>query len=81
MIDCKFNGVTERDMDILIAEECAASQDFLNIFLEAIGLEDAEIISIELSKTDVEYGESDITIIVEKDGVPLKLIPTPKPWL
>lgn len=68
MLECKFSDVTERDMDLLFLEEMASSQDFLNIFLSKINLSDADICSVEQSKVDVEYGESDMTVIVEKDN-------------
>lgn len=68
MLECKFSDVTERDMDLLFLEEMASSQEFLNIFLSKISLTDADICSVEQSKVDVEYGESDMTVIVEKDN-------------
>ena len=68
MLECKFSDVSERDMDLLFLEEMASSQEFLNIFLSKINMSDAKVCSIEQSKVDVEYGESDMTVIVEKDG-------------
>lgn len=68
MIDCKFSDVSERDMDLLFLEEIASSQDFLNIFLSKINLFDATVCSVEQSKVDVEYGESDMTVVVVKNG-------------
>ena len=68
MINCKFSDVLERDMDLLFLEELASSVEFLNIFLSKIGLENADIIEVEQSKVDMEYGESDMTLIVEKDN-------------
>lgn len=68
MINCKFSDVSERDMDLLFLEEFASSPEFLNIFLSKDGLENADIIEVEQSKVDMEYGESDMTLIVEKGG-------------
>lgn len=68
MIKCKFSDVSERDMDLLFLEEFASSPEFLNIFLSKVGLENADIIEVEQSKVDMEYGESDMTLIVEKGG-------------
>ena len=68
MIKCKFSDVSERDMDLLFLEEFASSPKFLNIFLSKINLENAAIIEVEQSKVDMEYGESDMTLIVEKGG-------------
>jgi len=59
----KFNDVTERDMDMLFVEEIASSKVFANIFLSKIGITDASVCEIELSKTATEFGESDMTII------------------
>lgn len=64
-MDIKFLDVTERDIDMIILEEFASSKDFANIFLDKIGLSGAEVVSVEHSKTDIELGESDITIIVK----------------
>ena len=55
-------------MDLLFLEEFASSSEFLNIFLSKIGLENSDIIEVEQSKVDMEYGESDMTLIVEKDN-------------
>ena len=68
MLKCTFSDVSERDMDLLFLEEFVCSQEFLNIFLSKIDLLNATICSVEHSKVDVEFGESDLTIIVEKDG-------------
>lgn len=68
MLECKFSDVSERDMDLLFLEEMASSQDFLDIFLSKINVLDAKVCSVEQSKVDVEYGESDMTVIVEKNG-------------
>ncbi len=68
MIYCKFSDVSERDMDLLFLEEIASSQDFLNILLSKINLFDATVCSVEQSKVDVEYGESDMTVVVVKNG-------------
>ncbi len=64
----KFNDVTERDMDLLFLEEVASSKAFANIFLSKIGMENAKIIETELSKTSVEFGESDMTVVVSVEN-------------
>lgn len=68
MIKCTFSDVSERDMDLLFLEEFVCSPEFLSIFLSKIGLNGAAIVETEQSKVDVEFGESDMTVIVEKDG-------------
>ncbi len=67
MIKCTFSDVSERDMDLLFLEEFICSEEFLNIFLSRIGLVGATVCEIEQSKVDVELGESDITVIVQKN--------------
>lgn len=63
-----FRDVTEKDMDMLFLEEMAASQEFLDIFLSEVEKEGAVICETEHSKTNTEYGESDITVIVNSQG-------------
>ncbi len=68
-MEFKFLDVMERDIDYIIMEEFVSSKQFANIFLSKIGLTDSEILLLEHSKTDVELGESDITIIVKNGDV------------
>ncbi len=66
----RFNGVSERDMDLLFLEEFAVNKDFCNLFIQKvrdIDLADYEIISAEVSYVD-GTGESDLTIIFESKG-------------
>ena len=65
---CKFADVTEHDMDILFLEEFVSSKEFLNIFTSKIGIFNATVVEIEHSKTHPEFGESDMTVIIELDG-------------
>ncbi len=74
MTQCLFNDVSERDMDLLISEEIVSSSDFLGLFLNKIDIEYATVQSIELSKTDVGLGESDITVILETEGRKIGLL-------
>ena len=70
MIRCKFsNDISERDMDLLFLEEFVCSPSFAALFLAKIGLDGASVIEIEHSKMDLDLGESDMTVIVEKNGV------------
>lgn len=67
----RWNGVSERDMDLLFLEEFALNEDFLNLFLQKTGnaeLFSYQIVSEEVSLTDAVLGESDLTIVLEKDG-------------
>lgn len=74
MVNCIFSDVSERDMDLLFLEEFVSSEEFLHIFLSKISLENANICSVEQSKTDVQFGESDMTVIVEKGGIKYGLL-------
>lgn len=68
-ITCKFKDIYEKDMDLLFLEEFVADQNCANIFLNQINMCDAYVVEVEHSKTDAEYGESDMTVIVERNGV------------
>ena len=61
----KFLDVIERDIDRIILEEFASSKEFLDVFLSKIKMSNLEVVELEHSKTDIELGESDITIIVK----------------
>lgn len=73
-VECFFREVTERDMDMLFLEEFACSEKFLQIFTDKIQITNAEALSLYSSKTDPSLGESDITVIVEADGMKIGLL-------
>ncbi len=62
---CKFSDVYEKDMDMLFLEEIAVNPEFASIFLSKIGIDNATVLEVEQSKTDPEFGESDMTIIFQ----------------
>ena len=66
-VQCIFGDVSERDMDMLIAEETVSSAGFRKLFLDKIGISDAGVLSVELSKTDPALGESDITVALSEN--------------
>lgn len=68
MLKCTFSDVSERDMDLLFLEEFVNSQDFADIFLTEIAMPGAKVVEVEQSKVDAEFGESDMTVIVEYNG-------------
>lgn len=68
MVNCIFSDITERDMDLLFMEEFICSSDFLDLFLKRTAFTGARVVKVEQSKTHPQWGESDITVIVEKDG-------------
>ena len=78
MVQCDFNPVCERDIDILIAEAFATDSDFLPYYLEKSRLLDGQnklislptdytVSKVELWSKDAN-GESDITVIIS-DGI------------
>lgn len=71
MISIHFNNtICERDMDLLFVESVLTYPDFCGLFLDKTDLQGKpyQVISGELSKSDAELGESDITIVVEISG-------------
>ena len=65
---CKFADVSEHDMDMLFLEEFVVSKEFLNIFTSKVDISDATVVEVEHSKTHPEFGESDMTVIIETNG-------------
>ena len=74
MIEHKFRDVIERDMDVLILEEFTCSEEFSKIFLNKIGVKNAEVILTWQSKTDTELGESDMTVVFNCCGKKVALL-------
>lgn len=77
-MEFQFNTVSERDMDLLFLEEFAINKGFLNLFLQKIkgepGLSEYQIISEEISHVEPALGESDLTVILEKDSHKIALL-------
>ena len=65
---CKFSDVLEKDMDLLFLEEIVSSPDFLNIFTSKANIASARVVKVEHSKFHSEFGESDMTVIIETEG-------------
>lgn len=64
-----FDTTLERDMDLLIMEEFICEPTFAKIFLSAVGIEGKYTISEAIhSKTDAEFGESDVVFILNING-------------
>lgn len=64
MVQIAVSGVVERDIDFLLIEEFGASQEFLEWFLQRIGiLEQSEIVAIAHSAT-TSTGETDIELTI-----------------
>lgn len=71
---CKFVDVLERDMDMLFLEELVSSNEFLDLFLLQIGIEEATVLSAEHSKIDNELGESDLMVVLEHNSKRVALL-------
>lgn len=65
---CKFSDVLERNLDLLFLEEFVSSPQFLKIFISKINITTAQVLEIEHSKVHSEFGESDMTVIIEANG-------------
>jgi len=60
----------ERDMDLLILEEFVSDPDFVQLFLDTIGITEHYVIEQAIhSLRDADLGESDIVFILNIDGV------------
>ncbi len=59
----------ERDIDLLILEEFISDPEFAKIFLDAAGINEEYAVEAAIhSKTDAEFGESDIVFILNING-------------
>ena len=71
MISLQFNNtITERDMDLLFAESVMTDPGFCSLLINKTDLEGKpfEVSGVELSKTDGDLGESDITVVIDVEG-------------
>ena len=73
-MDITYSYVAERDIDLLVLEEFLANKDFAKIFLNKVGISNFKIISAYHSLLDPVYGESDITIIIECEGMKIGIL-------
>lgn len=72
MATLQFNNtICERDMDLLFAESVLTDSDFCRLLVEKTDLKGKpfQILGVELSKSDSDLGESDITIVLKADGI------------
>lgn len=71
MVSLKFNNtITERDMDLLFVESALTDPGFCGLLINKTDLKGKpfQVLNAELSKTDSDLGESDITVVVEIEG-------------
>ena len=73
-MNCIFEKVLERDIDLLMINKFINDERLLSFFLSKIKLYGYSIVKIEHSYMDAELGESDITVIVEKDNHKIGLL-------
>lgn len=72
MISLQFNNtITERDMDLLLAQAALTDPGFCRLLIDKTDLMGREfaVESADISKSDSDLGESDVTIYVNVDGV------------
>ena len=69
MVECKYSTVRERDMDLLFLELLATDAGFADLLVSRAELTGKPLVkSIELSRSDAELGESDITAVISING-------------
>ncbi len=61
------NTITERDMDLLFAESAFSDPEFCELLLKKTDLagKPFQVLGAEISKSDSDLGESDITVLIE----------------
>lgn len=66
MVNCSFNAVHERDMDILFMESLASDPNFTTLVLSKTKYSGKEfqVLSTALSETEMNLGETDICVIL-----------------
>ena len=77
MIKCNFNNtITERDMDMLLAQAIMTDPDFCRFVLDKTDRRGKDICvkSVDVSKEDSNLGESDITVVLDIDGTQFGLL-------
>lgn len=72
MVSLHFNNtISERDMDLLFVESVTTDPEFCSLLLKKTDLagKPYQIVCAELSKSDSDLGESDITVVVDIEGI------------
>ena len=75
-VNCSFSYVSERDMDLLFMQLFLSDTGFLKMFLDEAGIhgETIRVTGAELSKSDAQLGESDITVSVMINNTKYELL-------
>lgn len=76
MTHCSFSTVRERDMDLLFLEAIASDPAFGQFVLKKTKYADKDfsVLDVQLSRTELDLGESDITVIMEIEGQRVALL-------
>lgn len=77
MVSLRFNNtLTERDMDLLFVESVLTDSGFFRLLISKTDIkgQQLQILCAELSKEDSVLGESDITVVVDVDGIKYGLL-------
>lgn len=69
----RIEKVLERDIDLLVINNFINNK-LLKLFLDKINLKDYVVLDVEHSHVDADLGESDITVIIEKDNYKIGLL-------
>lgn len=73
-MEYRFRDILEHDMDMLFLEEFACSETFCRIFLDKIGIGSSSLLLTWQSKTDEEWGETDMTVLFIYKGKKIALL-------
>lgn len=70
MTKFSFSTLRERDMDLLFMEAIITDKGFAKSIIDVADLPKGEfsVLDVQLSRTELDLGESDITVIIEIDG-------------
>ena len=77
MTQCLFSTVRERDMDLLFLEAIASDYAFGELVLkksEKYVDKNFSVLNVQLSRTELNLGESDITVLLEIEGQKIALL-------
>lgn len=76
MTQCSFSTVRERDMDMLFLEVIASDYAFGELVLKKTKYADKafSVLNVQLSRTELDLGESDITVVLEIDSQRVALL-------
>lgn len=76
MINCSFNAVHERDMDIMFLEALVSDPGFTKLVLSKtkFGDQGFQVLSAALSETETGLGETDICVVLQVGDIRLGLL-------